>query len=153
MRALELKVPPLALWVAFAAAGSTCAIVAPSLSWPFPGHRVVASLLALCGGALCAAAVVQFRMARTTVNPLAPTKSTSVVKTGAYAISRNPMYLGMALALLAVALWWVNLPALLLTPAFFAYLTRFQIEPEERALLRAFGQEFSAYQATVRRWV
>ena len=41
----------------------------------------------------------------------------------------------------------------LLLPAFVAYLTRYQIKPEERALLAKFGSEYSQYMSRVRRWL
>ena len=57
---------------------------------------------------------------------------------------RNPMYLGMAIGLIGVALWPVSLPGLLLVPVLGALLSRFQIRPEERALKARFGQAFDA---------
>jgi protein-S-isoprenylcysteine O-methyltransferase Ste14 len=63
------------------------------------------------------------------------------------------MYLGMALALLGLAAWASALAGYLLVLAFCWYLTRFQIIPEEKALLAAFGAEFTQYLAKVRRWI
>jgi protein-S-isoprenylcysteine O-methyltransferase Ste14 len=63
------------------------------------------------------------------------------------------MYVGMALLLLA---WAVYLSALLSFAGpviFILYITRFQIQPEERALQGIFGEEFAAYAARVRRWL
>ena len=53
----------------------------------------------------------------------------------------------------AGALYLTNASAILLLPAFLAYLTEYQIKPEERALLAKFGPEFAQYMARVRRWV
>jgi protein-S-isoprenylcysteine O-methyltransferase Ste14 len=63
------------------------------------------------------------------------------------------MYLGIAFVLLGWAIYLANLAALLLVPAFVAYMTRFQIKPEERALLEKFGSNFADYMAAVRRWI
>lgn len=63
------------------------------------------------------------------------------------------MYLGMALVLSGLAAWESTLAGYAVTALFCAYLTRFQILPEERALLAAFGPEFAAYMAKVRRWI
>lgn len=63
------------------------------------------------------------------------------------------MYLGLALGLVAWVMYLENAGALLLIPAFVAYMTEFQIKPEERALLRKFGFEYADYMATVRRWL
>ena len=84
---------------------------------------------------------------------MAPQRSTAVVRTGLYRLSRNPMYLGMALALLGLAAWSSSLTGYALVAAFCGYLTRFQIVPEERALLQRFGPEFADYMSQVRRWI
>ena len=63
------------------------------------------------------------------------------------------MYLGLALVLAAWAMYLANLVALLVLPAFIAYMTRFQIKPEEEALLDKFGAEFALYMSRVRRWL
>ncbi len=87
------------------------------------------------------------------MNPLAPGKANSVVTTGIYRFSRNPMYLGMATVLLGLAAWWASLPGLLVVGAFCAYITQFQVRPEERALLGLFGEQFALYMSRVRRWI
>jgi len=63
------------------------------------------------------------------------------------------MYLGLAFILMGWAMYLANLATLLLVPAFVAYMTRFQIKPEERALLAKFGSDFADYMAAVRRWI
>jgi len=63
------------------------------------------------------------------------------------------MYLGLAVVLVGWSIYLANLAALLLVPAFVAYMTRFQIKPEERALLAKFGSSFADYMAAVRRWI
>jgi len=120
---------------------------------PFLGHKYAAAALVLTGLLLALVGVLQFRRARTTVNPMSPAKASALVSSGIYRWSRNPMYLGMALLLLGVAAWGSTLAGYLLVLAFCWFLTRFQIIPEERALLAAFGQEFAQYMARVRRWI
>jgi protein-S-isoprenylcysteine O-methyltransferase Ste14 len=153
LRQLELKVPPLALVAGFAAAIALLAYVAPSAIEPFPGHRLVAAALLLLGVVIAAAGVLQFRRAKTTVNPMVPSRASSVVAAGVFGWSRNPMYLGMAVALLGLSAWFATVPGYALVPLFCAYITEFQIKPEERALLASFGAEYQAYMARVRRWV
>ena len=75
------------------------------------------------------------------------------MSSGVYRISRNPMYLGFFLALAGWALYLSNAVAVLLLPVFLAYMTQYQIKPEERALLAKFGPEFAQYMASVRRWM
>lgn len=151
MRWLDLKVPPLLVWFVFAGAMFGVAYLAPGLSFTLPARFALA--LVVLGAAIALAGVVAFRRKRTTVNPLTPSASSSVVSSGVYRVSRNPMYLGFFLALAGWALYLSNAGAVLLLPAFLAYMTQYQIKPEERALLAKFGPEFAQYMARVRRWV
>lgn len=153
MHQLELKIPPLALCAVFSVAIVAFGYFAPFANIPFPGHRTVAIALLLVGIAIAAAGVVQFQLARTSVNPMFPSRASSIVACGVFSLSRNPMYLGMALALLGLSAWHATIPGCLLVPLFCLYMTEFQIKPEERVLLARFGDEFSAYMAKVRRWV
>jgi protein-S-isoprenylcysteine O-methyltransferase Ste14 len=97
--------------------------------------------------------VVSFRRARTTVNPTRPDSSSSLVLSGVYAFTRNPMYLGLLLVLVGWAIFLSNILAFLVLPGFIFYMNRFQIEPEERALASLFGREFDAYKSRVRKWL
>lgn len=97
-------------------------------------------------------AIASFRRARTTVNPLKP-DPTALVTTGVYRRSRNPMYLGMVLFLLAWCTYLGDVVALFAVPALAAYLTRFQIVPEERVLADRFGLAFDDYRDRVPRWI
>ena len=97
--------------------------------------------------------MLSFRRARTTVNPLRPANSSALVTSGIYRHTRNPMYLGMATLLAAWATWLGTPWALFGIVAFVAWITRFQIIPEERVLANLFGADFAAYRARVRRWI
>ena len=98
-------------------------------------------------------AVFGFHRAKTTVNPLKPEASTALVTGGIYQWTRNPMYLAMLLVLVAWACIVSNWASLAMLPLFVAYLNRFQIGPEERALHARFGAEFESYRRKVRRWL
>jgi len=150
---LELRVPPVLLGVLFAAGIVLASRHVPLMRLPFPGRRTVAVTAMLAGTLLALAGVWQFRRLGTSVNPMAPERASRVVSGGLYRWSRNPMYLGMALVLSGLAAWESTLAGYAVTALFCAYLTRFQILPEERALLAAFGPEFAAYMARVRRWI
>lgn len=102
--------------------------------------------------AIIIAAVISFRQANTTVDPTAPEKSSRLVQTGIFAFSRNPMYLGFSLILLALAIYIQTLAAFILLIVFVRYLHYFQIKPEERMLSQLFGQEYIDYCKRVRRW-
>jgi len=93
-----------------------------------------------------------FGRSGTTVNPLHPASSRALVTTGLHRMSRNPMYLGHTLLLAAWACWLQHPAALVGVPLYAAYVTRYQIIPEERALSVTFGAAYAAYRARIRRW-
>ena len=109
--------------------------------------------LGAVGGALFVAAGVPFLQRRTTINPMRPENASRLITDGVYRLSRNPIYLADALLLLAWGLWLADGVALLLVPGFVAFITRFQVKAEERALQARFGRDYSAYCAKVRRWL
>lgn len=148
-----MKVPPPALALLFALLmWPVSSLVAP-VEVPF-GWRVGAALaLALIGLGFSVAGVTAFKRARTTINPTKPDTASSLVSGGVYRITRNPMYLGLLLLLLAWAAFLSNPLALLLVPVFVLYINRFQINPEERALSSLFGGKYAAYRKRVRRWI
>ena len=153
MQWLELRIPPLLVWVVFAGAMFGVARLAPGLSFMLSMSPIIALALVALGGAVALAGVLAFRNKRTTVNPLNPGTTTVVVSSGVYRMSRNPMYLGFLIALAGWAVYLSNIGAILLLPAFVAYLTQYQIKPEERALAAKFGAEFAQYMSRVRRWL
>ena len=97
--------------------------------------------------------LIAFRQARTTINPLAPDKSTAIVRSGPYRFTRNPMYLGMVMILLGICAYLANALSAFAVVVFVAYITRFQIMPEERLLSEKFGEPFMHYKQSVRRWL
>lgn len=150
---LELKIPPLVLGLFTAALMWLVARAMPGLGFRIPAHFPLSVMVAAAGAVIIAMGIVSFRQAGTTVNPMKPESSSSLVRTGMYAFTRNPMYLGFLLVLLAWAIYLSNALAFLFLPAFVFYMNRFQIEPEERALASLFGQEFVVYRSCVRRWL
>lgn len=154
MHALEHKIPPPLVALSCAAVVYGLSVWLPQLTLDWPGRSLVTALVALCGLACDAAGIWAFRRHRTTVNPLSPHKASAVVQDGIYRFTRNPMYVGMALLLTAWSVWLGQpLGLLVVLPLFAAYITRFQIQPEERALQAKFGADYIAYMARVRRWL
>jgi len=125
----------------------------PAFDFALPGREIVAAVLVVVALIVGLPAVAGFRRAKTTVNPLKPEASTALVTGGIYRWTRNPMYLAMLFLLLAWACIVSNWAALAMLPLFVAYLNRFQIGPEERALQARFGAEFESYRRKVRRWL
>jgi len=150
---LELKIPPVAVVLITAAGMWLAARAVPGFEVPFPGHMVVSGLVAASGGIIALLGVVAFSRVGTTVNPMKPGSSSSLVQSGIYSVTRNPMYLGLLLVLLAWAMYLAYVLTVLFLPGFVWYMNRYQIEPEERALTALFGSEFTAYAARVRRWL
>lgn len=150
---MPLLIPPPLVVALFGYAMWLLAGRLPFGQFAFALQRPLAALVALAGlGLMTVAAWTMFR-ARTTVNPLKPERAAHLVTCGVFARSRNPIYLGDALILLALALGFGNWLNFLLLPLFVAFIGRFQIAPEERALQRLFGDEYRAYCARVRRWL
>jgi protein-S-isoprenylcysteine O-methyltransferase Ste14 len=82
-----------------------------------------------------------------------PDRASSLVNTGIYQVTRNPMYLGMLLVLAALAAGFGQPLAVLPVFGFVGYLNRFQINAEERAMAALFGEQYQAYRKRVRRWL
>lgn len=152
MQYLELRIPPIALLVIFAVLMAAIAHAVPA-SIPLPAQLPIAVALAVAGAMVAIAGVLAFRRQETTVDPFNPERSSALVATGIYRVSRNPMYLGFLLVLCGLSAYLANWLAALLLPAFVAYMNRFQIQPEEQALFARFGSEFVAYTKSVRRWL
>lgn len=150
---LALKIPPLVLVIVTAALMWLAARAMPGYGFVVPGRVPIAEAVAAAGFVVAVWGVVAFRRAGTTVNPMKPESSSSLVVSGIYSITRNPMYLGTLLTLLAWAIYLSHPAAFLFLPLYVLYMNRFQIEPEERVLASLFGQAFTAYAARVRRWL
>lgn len=153
MPSLDHKIPPpivgalvgLAMWLV--APIGPAWVVSPAV------RHVAAGVLVAVGLAFDLLGLLAFRASRTTANPLKPQRASALVTSGIYRVSRNPMYVGMCFLLLA---WAVHLSALLplAGPVIYVlYITRFQIQPEERVLGQLFGEQYSRYAARVRRWL
>ena len=97
-------------------------------------------------------AVLSFRRVQTTINPLRPNNTTTLVTEGIYSVSRNPMYLGMAFILTGAALIMRCLSPTVMPLVFCAVITIMQIIPEERILQKSFGTDFDNYKRSVGRW-
>ena len=153
MQTLELKIPPPAVAILLSVAMWFVSRFGPSIDLPLLARSVAFGVLAVAGGAIGLAGNVEFKRARTTPNPFEPQQASSLVTTGVYRFTRNPMYLGLLMVLLGWAAFLCSAASLLGPAAFVAYIARFQIGPEERVLSAKFGAAYSAYLARVRRWL
>ena len=114
---------------------------------------IMAIVFALLGIGVAVAGRNAFVRAGTTLNPINLNAASQLVTTGIYQHTRNPMYLGMALLLIGVAMMFANAWLLLGPIAFGLFIQRFQIWPEEQVMQGKFGAEYRAYQQRVRRWI
>lgn len=150
---LELKLPPVPLALLTGAIMYLISEWLPVLPLASGFRLVICVPLFLCGLTVSLAGVVQFRRARTTVNPMSPDTASSLVTAGVYRRTRNPMYLGLLLLLAGWSVWLASLYALPMLLMFVVYMNRFQIEPEERYMAQAFGDSYRDYKHQVRRWL
>lgn len=152
MNSLELKIPPPAVALLFCAAMWALSLGPPFFEVSLVIRAVVAIAIACVGGVLSVAGAIRFRQAKTTANPMKPQAASSLVTTGIFKATRNPMYLGLLFVVIGWAAFLCSLWSLVGPIAFALYITRFQIQPEERVLAGLFGAEYTAYQSRVRRW-
>jgi protein-S-isoprenylcysteine O-methyltransferase Ste14 len=150
---LELKVPPDAVWLGVAALMWLGSALTPELAIAAPLRIGVAAALVAIGVAVVVDARVLLSRAHTTWLPADPGRTTRLVTNGVYQYSRNPIYLGMLLALLGWAVLLASPLALALAGVFVFCIDRLQIAPEERALTAVIGDEYRDYMRRVRRWL
>ena len=153
MKTLALKVPPDVVLLAVAAAMRGTSLLVPPSDLPVAVRASCGAILAVVGLCVVQAGGGSFRRARTTTDPTRPYSASSLVVSGAYRYTRNPMYVGMTIVLVGWAAFLLNAVAFSLVVVFVVYIDRFQIIPEERALSERFGTEYPTYRSTVRRWL
>lgn len=153
MNALELKIPPVAVVLISAVAMWLASMPVPSLAFSWTWSILVAVIVAGAGLIFGLTGVVAFRKAKTTTNPVEPSATSVLVISGVYRLSRNPMYVGLLIMLSGWAIFLAHPLAFACLPVFVAYMNRFQISPEERVLSSKFGEDFTAYQQSTRRWL
>ena len=152
MNSIELKIPPVAQVIITGAAMVGVSKIMPALKFSFSGSTALGIGLGIIGLSSGIMGVMQFKKAQTTPNPQALEKASSLVTSGIYQYTRNPMYLGLTLILLGWALYLSHFLAFILIPIFVMYIARFQIQPEERMMAKKFGKAYQAYISKVRRW-
>ncbi len=150
---MKLLIPPPVQGIIIAAAMWALARQTPGLAVDFPGRAFLVYFLGLIGVAMEIIAGLMFLRARTTPNPLKPQNASTLVTSGLYRFSRNPMYLALLFVLVAWGLHLANPLNAFLLVGWALYITAFQIKPEERALQEKFGADYVDYCRRVRRWL
>lgn len=150
---LDNRIPPPIVMVAMGIVMGAAQFAGAAM--PIPATVRLAGIAAalIVGASFGVSAFIAFGRAKTTINPVDIESASSLVTTGIYGISRNPMYVGLTSLLVVLALALSN-GWLLAGPVLFAvFVTLFQILPEERVMAAKFGAEYAAYRRRVRRWL
>ncbi|WP_020404261.1 methyltransferase family protein [Gracilimonas tropica] len=150
---MKLKVPPALLFIVFVLIMRVTDQLFSFEIIASPYQQMVAYIVFGVGVIIGLLGVFEFRRRSTTVNPHKPENTSELVTSGIYQISRNPMYLGLLIGLVAVAIRLGNVSSMLLLPVFVWYMNVFQIKPEEEVMEEKFGQNFIRYMNCTRRWI
>jgi protein-S-isoprenylcysteine O-methyltransferase Ste14 len=143
--------PPPLIYLAGLALGFALEALLPSASLPHVVAWPIGGVLIVAGLALARSFFTALRRARTPVAPYRPT--TALVTTGPYRLSRNPGYLGMALAFAGIAVLTSSLWVLVTLIPTLIVVDRGVIAREQRYLERIFGEQYRRYRARTRRWL
>ena len=117
-------------------------------------QNTLSLIFLIIGFVIIFSATKEFKKSDTTVNPMKPETSTSLVTSGIFKYTRNPMYLGLTSILLASCFYFSSLLGIIVyVPLFILYITVFQIIPEEETMKGLFNDEYFDYCSKVRRWI
>ncbi len=153
LRLLEHKIPPPILVILIGLVMWATSWLAPVIEVSRDLRLGLAGIFGLLGFALLASGFLAFQKARTTIDPVRIEAASSMVTSGIFTYTRNPMYVGFTALLLAWSTY-LAIPWTLLGPLFFVlFITRFQIIPEERVMSAKFGPAYDNYRKRVRRWL
>ncbi len=152
MKGLELKIPPVVVALICIAINYLGRHQQWAMFRQYKQFDAWVIIPLLLGMGIALWGVLEFRRARTTVNPHTPERASSIVSSGIFRYTRNPMYLGIVLVLIAVTVYLGSFVGVFSTILFMLYINRFQIVPEEREMERLFGSDYAQYKQKVRRW-
>lgn len=149
----NVRFPPPLIYVAGLAVGVTAGRLLhfPTLGFPILIRSVAGGVLDVIGFLVMFAGAGLFLRRRTAILPFKP--ASSLVTSGILGWTRNPMYLGMAIFYVGLAVVLNSLVALILLPLVLATVQKQVIAREEAYLERAFGEDYLAYKNRVGRWL
>lgn len=142
--------PPL-IYLGFLALGFAIDVVWPATIFADGARYPAAFVLAAAGVVIIALGVREFRKAGTNVETRKP--ATAIVTTGPFRLSRNPLYVSLALIYTGIAFVANNPWAFAMLAPALVVMHYGVIAREERYLERKFGEEYLRYKAGVRRWL
>ena len=119
----------------------------------FPNIEIIGVFILLAGLVTAFLGYLLFKKYKTTVNPINPEETTSLVTTGIFSITRNPMYLGLFFVICSTVLFFGSWFGIIILIFFVWYINKFQIIPEEETMKKKFGNKYNEYKKNVRRWI
>ena len=148
-----VRIPPPLVYLGAVVAGVLMhAFVAPlPIGLPLAPRIVVAAAAALVSLAFMGFAIQLFR--RTGQDPKPWATTPEIISTGVYRVTRNPMYVGMALLQIAIGVGLANGWIVIAVPVVLVVVYLTAIRHEEAYLERKFGHAYSDYKESVRRWL
>ncbi|MFC3199576.1 methyltransferase family protein [Parapedobacter deserti] len=152
---MDAKIPPDIILLSCGTLMWLLARYLPGFGFEIGYHAVLALIIFLSGLVIIFSAKATLYKHGTTERPgrrSLPEVST-LVTTGIYGFSRNPVYLGMAVLLIGWTVMLTNWTAIIGVAVFAGVITGFQIIPEEKTLEYVFGDEYRRYKSRVRRWI
>ncbi|MCO4780974.1 MAG: isoprenylcysteine carboxylmethyltransferase family protein [Candidatus Cloacimonetes bacterium] len=150
---LELKIPPVIVVLVAMVLTYSLRVVDPSGVLPLPFGKEIFLISISLGILVALMGVYSFRKNSTTVNPLNPSQSSTLVCGGIYQLTRNPMYLGMAFIVVGFAWYSGHYMGFIISVLFKMYMSKYQIKPEEAILSKIFHEDYKEYCEKVRRWL
>ena len=148
---LKTKIPPPVIALVFMVALYISSNLVATFT--FAGQSLFALFLFIVAFGCVFSAALQFRKVQTTVNPLDPESASHLVVEGIFQYTRNPMYVGLCVAIVAFGIYVGTWAVFILVPLFVASMTYLQIIPEEIAMQKLFVAAYRSYCHAVRRWI
>jgi protein-S-isoprenylcysteine O-methyltransferase Ste14 len=150
---IERLLLPLPLTIFSCGAIVLCANLFPQLSLSITSAIEWGFAFLIMGFVFLISAVISFLKTKTTIDPRTPEQTKTLVTSGLYQISRNPMYMGFLFFIVGTACIYGNISGFIITALFISYMNRFQISLEEQHLNTLFGEQYKLYCQSVRRWL
>jgi protein-S-isoprenylcysteine O-methyltransferase Ste14 len=119
----------------------------------FANIEIIGILILLVGLVTAMLAIFLFKKVKTTVNPINPEEVSTLVTTGIFSVTRNPMYLGLFFVICSTVFFFGSWCGIIILTLFVWYINKFQIIPEEEAMEKLFGDKYNEYRQNVRRWI
>ncbi len=152
MKFLELKIPPPGYAIIIGLLMWSLNKYFPISHWVISPWNRVGIVLIVLAFMMDLSSLYLFLKKHTTPSPFSPKKASSLVTTGLYQYTRNPMYVGLLVILTGYAIWLGSVTPFFLLPVFYWLITHMQIKPEEAILKEMFGTDYQIYKSRVRRW-